>query len=275
MAPRNQSPLVQHTPEPAALDVVPPKRIAALVEDVGVKKAELDFLPTLALAVLAGAFISFGAMFFSVTITGSELGFGLTRVLGGLTFSLGLVLVIVGGAELFTGNSLIVMAWASRRIGAGALARNWAIVYLGNLIGALGTVALVQLSGVLQLGDGALGATAEAIAQAKVALDPQQAFVRGILCNVFVCLAVWMCFAAHTVSGKVLAIIFPDHRLRGAGLRAFHRQHVLHTHRRAADGEHHRRHPISGQPGARHPRQYRGRRRAGGARLLADLFARR
>ena len=195
--------------EPAALDVVPPHRIAKLVEEVGVKKAELNFLATLSLGILAGAFIAFGAMFYTVTITGSELGFGPTRAIGGLAFSLGLVLVIVGGAELFTGNSLIVLAWASRRIGLAALGRNWGIVYLGNLLGALGTVLLVQLSGVLDLGSGAVAATAEAIAQSKVALGPLEAFTRGILCNVFVCLAVWMCFAAHTVSGKVLAIIFP------------------------------------------------------------------
>ncbi len=195
--------------EPAVLDVVPPQRIARLVEDVGVKKAELSFLATLSLGILAGAFIAFGAMFFTLTVTGSELGFGPTRAIGGLAFSLGLILVIVGGAELFTGNSLIVLACASRRISLAALGRNWGIVYLGNLIGALGAVALVELSGVLELGGGAVAVTAEAIAQSKVALGPMQAFVRGILCNVLVCLAVWMCFAAHTVTGKVFAIIFP------------------------------------------------------------------
>ena len=209
MPPPKSSHNAAPTAEPHALDVVPPKRIASLVEEVGVKKAALGFLPTLALAVLAGAFISFGAMFFTLAVTGSELGFGLTRVIGGLVFSLGLILVIVGGAELFTGNSLIVMAWASRRITLAALLRNWAIVYLGNLIGALGTVVLVLLSGILQLGEGSVAATALAIGEAKVGLDPLAAFARGILCNVFVCLAVWMCFAAHTVSGKVLAIVFP------------------------------------------------------------------
>jgi formate/nitrite transporter len=118
-------------------------------------------------------------------------------------------LVIVGGAELFTGNSLIVLACASRRITAGALLRNWGLVYVGNLVGALATAVLVHLSGVLTQGDGAVGITAEAIALAKTSLDPGQAFVRGILCNILVCLAVWMCFAAHSVSGKAVAIIFP------------------------------------------------------------------
>lgn len=192
-----------------ALDIVPPDRIARLVEDVGIRKVLLPFLPTLTLGVLAGAFIAFGSMFFTIVITGSELGYGPTRLLGGMAFSLGLVLVIVGGAELFTGNSLIVMAWASRRVTSRALLRNWAIVYAGNLIGAVATAVLVHLSGVLLVQNGETGQTAVAIAQGKLALDPLQAFVRGILCNILVCLAVWMCFAARSVSGKILVIIFP------------------------------------------------------------------
>lgn len=195
--------------EPFPLDVVPPARIATLVEEVGIKKAGLELVPMLTLGVLAGAFIAFGGMFHTVVVTGSELGLGPTRLLGGLAFCLGLVLVIVGGAELFTGNSLIVMAWADRRVSSPALMRNWAVVYVGNLIGALGAVVLVHYSGVLALSDGAVGETARAIAAGKVALGPVEAFFRGILCNVLVCLAVWMCFAAHTVSGKVLAIVFP------------------------------------------------------------------
>lgn len=197
------------TPEPYALDVVPPAKIAHLVEEVGIKKAGLGLVPTFTLAILAGAFIAFGGMLFTLSVTGSELGFGPTRVFGGLVFSLGLVLVIVGGAELFTGNSLIVMAWADGRVETSALLRNWALVYAGNLAGALGCVVLVHLSGTLDLGGGAVAKTAVAIAEGKVALSPLAAFTRGVMCNVLVCLAVWMCFAAHTVSGKVLAIIFP------------------------------------------------------------------
>lgn len=195
--------------EPEALEVVAPARIAQLVEEVGVRKAELPLIPTLTLGILAGAFIAFGAMFYTVAVTGSELGFGPTRLLGGLAFSLGLILVVIGGAELFTGNSLIVMAWADRRVGTAALLRNWTLVYIGNLIGALATALLVHLSGVLSLGGGTVAATAEAIAQAKIALTPLEAFVRGILCNTLVCLAVWMCFGARTAAGKILAILFP------------------------------------------------------------------
>lgn len=192
-----------------ALDVVPPQRIALLVRDVGVRKTALPVLPTLTLAILAGVFIALGALFYTLVVTGSELGFGPTRLLGGIAFSLGLVLVIIGGAELFTGNSLIVMAWVDGAVTTKALLRNWGLVYAGNLVGSLFAVALVFLAGTLDVADGAARQTAAAIAIAKVGLDPATAFFRGILCNLLVCLAVWMCFAAHTVSGKVLAIVFP------------------------------------------------------------------
>jgi formate/nitrite transporter len=200
----------QHVAEtPSALDVVPPAQIARLVENVGIRKANLSLVQTLTLAILAGAFIAFGAMFYTVVVTGSELGFGPTRLVGGMAFSLGLILVIIGGAELFTGNSLIVLAWMDGRINTQALLRNWSIVYIGNLIGAVGAAILVHLSGILDLNDGAVGQTTQAIAQSKVSLAVVPAFVRGILCNILVCLAVWMCFAAHTVTGKVFAMLFP------------------------------------------------------------------
>ena len=204
-----RSDVKQHRDTVVPLDVVPPAQIAQLVEEVGVKKTKLSALKTMTLGILAGAFIAFGAAFYAIVVTGSELGFGPTRLLGGLVFSLGLVMVIVGGAELFTGNSLIVIGWADGRISTSALLRNWALVYVGNLIGALGIALLVHLSGMLESAEGAVGQTVRSIGDAKVALDGGQAFVRGILCNILVCLAVWMCFAAHTVTGKVFAIIFP------------------------------------------------------------------
>ncbi|WP_221793203.1 formate/nitrite transporter family protein [Aquisediminimonas sediminicola] len=195
--------------EPQPLQVIAPDKIAQLVEAVGIRKAGLGILPTLTLGVLAGAFIAFGAMAYTVAITGSELGFGPTRLIGGVAFSLGLILVIIGGAELFTGNSLIVMAWASGRVGTGAILRNWAIVYVGNLIGAIATAIFVHVSGVLTLGDGSVGVTAENIVMAKLGISPLQAFTRGILCNILVCLAVWMSFAARSVAGKVVVIVPP------------------------------------------------------------------
>ena len=194
---------------PSPQDAYPPAQVARLVEQVGVKKATLPAVQTLALGVLAGAFIAFGAMSFTLVMTGSELGLGPSRLLGGLAFSLGLILVVVGGAELFTGNNLIVMAWAERKVTGLQLGRNWSLVYLANLVGSLGSALMMSWSGALALGDGAVAETAVRIGEAKVALGFGQAFFSGILCNVLVCLAVWLCFAAHDVAGKVLAIIFP------------------------------------------------------------------
>jgi formate/nitrite transporter len=197
------------TPPPIHVDAYTPPQMAALVESVGIRKADLPALQTATLGLLAGAFIAFGAMFYTLVMTGSGLGFGPARLLGGVAFSLGLILVVVGGAELFTGNSLIVMAWAGRKIGTAALLRNWTLVYAANFAGALGTVVLVYFSGLLELGGGSVGETAAAIAAGKLRLGFLEAFTRGILCNVLVCLAVWLCFAAHDVAGKILAILFP------------------------------------------------------------------
>jgi formate/nitrite transporter len=194
---------------PSPQDAYPPAQIALLVAQVGVRKATLPAVPTLALGVLAGAFIAFGAMFFTLVMTDNPLGLGPGRLLGGLAFSLGLILVVVGGAELFTGNNLVVMAWADRKITGVQLARNWTLVYAANLVGALGSALMVHWSGTLELGGGAVAETAGAIARAKVTLGFAEAFFRGILCNVLVCLAVWLCYAAHDVPGKVLAIVFP------------------------------------------------------------------
>ena len=195
------------------LDAYAPAQIAMRVREVGVTKAKMPVLTMFALAILAGAFIALGALFFTMTMTTGTIGqppaFGLMRLTGGLTFSLGLVLVVVGGAELFTGNNLIAMAWASGRVTTQQVMRNWGWVYLGNLIGAVGTAALVLLAGVHTMSDGAVGETMVQIARSKIALDPVSAVARGILCNVLVCLAVWLCMGARSVTDKVLAILFP------------------------------------------------------------------
>lgn len=190
-------------------DAYTPAQISRRVEQAGVAKAALGPLQTLTLAVLAGAYIAFGGMLFTLVMTDSGLGFGPGRLLGGVAFSLGLILVVIAGAELFTGNSLIVMAWADRRITSRQLLANWGLVYLGNVAGSLGMVVLMAASGALGLHDGAVARTATAIAGAKVALPFHEAFVRGVLCNVLVCLAVWLCFAARSVAGKILAIVPP------------------------------------------------------------------
>lgn len=190
-------------------DAYSPKQIAELVKNVGIKKANLPTLQTITLGILAGAFIAFGAMFYTVVITDSNLGFGPTRFLGGVAFSLGLILVVVAGAELFTGNNLIAIAWAERKITNRQLLRNWLLVYIANLIGSLGSAWFVYLSGTLEAGNGAVAATAMTIAETKVTLSNLQLFIRGVLCNALVCLAVWLCFAAHSVAGKIMAVIFP------------------------------------------------------------------
>lgn len=190
-------------------DAYAPAQIALLVEQGGVAKVGLRFVQTATLGVLAGAFIAFGAMFYTLTVTGSDMGFGPARLLGGVAFSLGLILVLVGGAELFTGNNLIVMAWAERKVSSWQLLRNWIVVYATNFAGALGAVALFYLAGALDLSGGAVGQTAARIAQSKLSLDFSTAFFRGILCNALVCLAVWLSYAARDVAGKILAILFP------------------------------------------------------------------
>lgn len=191
---------------PTGLDAYKPAEIAQLVEIAGVNKTRLPVLQMSALAVLAGAFIAFGAMFFTLVMTGADIGYGPSRFLGGIAFSLGLILVIVAGAELFTGNALIVMAWVDRKISTSRLLRNWLIVYLGNLAGALGMVGLIYFTDGLK---GGVGETARSIAEAKFSLGFGQAFFSGILCNILVCLAVWLTFAARSVAGKILAIIWP------------------------------------------------------------------
>lgn len=190
-------------------DAYAPAEIAVRVENAGVAKAAMPALNMFVLALLAGAFIAFGGMLFTLVMTDNGLGLGPGRLLGGIAFSLGLILVVVGGAELFTGNNLIVMAWADKKVTTAALLRNWGIVFAGNVIGSVAMAVLVTLSGTLDIGGGAVAKTAVAIAEVKVALPPVQAFVRGLLCNALVCLAVWLCFAAHAVSGKILAILFP------------------------------------------------------------------
>jgi formate transporter len=190
-------------------DAFPPPEIARKIERLGVAKAHADTLTLLTLAVLAGAFISLGAVLFIVATTGSTLGVGPTRVLGGVGFSLGLILVVVAGAELFTGNNLIAMAWASRLITTRDVVRNWLIAYAGNVVGSLGTVLLVWAAGVAALGEDSVGETAVRIARAKADLPVLEAFTRGILCNALVCLAVWLTIGARSVSDKIMAVLFP------------------------------------------------------------------
>lgn len=209
--------MTETSDKPAVGGPLPPE-MAIACETAGAAKAGRDVLSLLALGVLAGAFIALGAMFMTVVLTGSgELPWGVSRLLGGVVFSLGLVLVIVGGAELFTGDSLMVLACASRRITLAALLRTWALVYLGNIGGALATAALVFLAAQHEFAGGAVGRTALTIASAKASLPTVQLFFLAVLCNVLVCLAVWMSFGASSAAGKVMVIVPPVAAFVAAG----------------------------------------------------------
>lgn len=192
--------------DPTGLDAYKPAEVAKRIEEAGVTKAGLPSVQLATLSCLAGMFIALGAAAFTAAMAGTTLGFGPSRLLGGLIFSTGLILVVVAGAELFTGNALIVMAWVDRRVNAAALVRNWTYAYVGNLAGALFVVALMAASGLLT---GAVGDVARQISEAKANIGWVEALARGILCNMLVCLAVWLTFAARSVSDKLLAIVFP------------------------------------------------------------------
>jgi formate/nitrite transporter len=219
--PEGTGPAVSVPPaeRPVGLDALMPPEIAAKATDVGVTKASMSFVRTFSLSVLAGGFIGLGAMFATTVIAGAdgEIPFGVTRLLAGLVFCLGLVLVVVAGAELFTGNNLIVMAWADRRIPAAWMLRNWVVVYAGNLVGALGTVAIVYAGAQYEFGDGSVGTAALTIAQTKTSLGWGQAVALGVMCNALVCLAIWLTYSARTVTDKVLAVIFPITAFVAAG----------------------------------------------------------
>ncbi len=201
-----------------SIDAFVPKTMAEKAEIVGVAKVSLGPLRMFALALLAGAFIGLGAIFATTVTTGTgDLPFGVAKLLGGLVFCLGLILVIGAGAELFTGNNLIVMAWASGKVSTLALLRNWGIVYVGNFVGSILTAYMLFLSEQFTFGNGAIGLNALNIANHKVQLGFGQAIVLAILCNALVCLAVWLAIGARSATDKVLAIIFPITAFVAAG----------------------------------------------------------
>jgi formate transporter len=199
-----------------AEDYSPPE-VAQRAEVVGINKGTRDTLSTIILGILAGVFIGLGAMFYTLVTTDTGLGFGLTKLLGGLSFCLGLILVVMAGAELFTGNCLIVMSWMSGRTSFARLLRNWGLVYFTNLLGALSLVGLMFYTYQWAFSGYGVGASALLIANAKVNLSFGSALARGILCNVLVCLAIWLCFSARTVTGKILSILFPITAFVAAG----------------------------------------------------------
>ena len=212
-------------------DALVPAEMARKAEDVGTRKANTDPASMFVLAILAGAFIALGAVFAltvtagSVAVTGPDgavlakatLPFGINRLVGGIAFSLGLILVVVAGAELFTGNILLVIAWASQRVSTRAVLGNWGLVFGGNFVGALATVGLVVIAGWYLAGNGAVGLGALNTAQAKVHHTFIEALALGTLCNGLVCLAVWLTYSARTTTDRVLAIVPPIAAFVAAG----------------------------------------------------------
>ena len=201
-----------------SFDALMPPEMAGKAEIVGVNKAQLNPFRMFSLAILAGAFIALGAIFSTTATTGgSVLPYGVVSILGGVTFSLGLILVIIAGAELFTGNNLIVMAWASHKVSTDQLLRNWVVVYAGNFVGSILTAYMMFLSRQYEMSNGALGLNALNIANTKTGLDFLPALVLGIFCNALVCLAVWLCMSARTTTDRILAIVPPISAFVAAG----------------------------------------------------------
>jgi formate transporter len=214
---------------PFSIDALLPREMAQRAENIGASKAEMNAITMFVLAVLAGAFIALGAIFATTVTTGAGavslggtsgtagLPFGVIRLLGGLVFCLGLILVVVAGAELFTGNNLIVIAWAGGKVRTPALLRNWGIVYAGNFVGSIGTVILMFLTKQYTFGSNGIGVTALKTAAAKCDYGFVQAIALGIMCNALVCLAVWLSFSARSTTDRILSIIFPITAFVAAG----------------------------------------------------------
>ena len=198
-------------------DAYSPREIAARVQAACVAKAATRPLALVMLGMLAGAFIGLGSLFYVIVVSDASLGFAAARVLGGAVFSLGLMLVVVAGAELFTGNNLLAMGWAQGSITTRELLYNWTVVCVSNFAGAAGLAVIVFLSGHAELNGGAIAKTYLQIAAAKSALPFWTAFWRGVLCNVLVCMAVWMSLAGRSVVDKFVAVLVPVAAFVAAG----------------------------------------------------------
>ncbi|WP_426608502.1 formate/nitrite transporter family protein [Bradyrhizobium sp. McL0616] len=211
--------MAEPAPQPPIfnLHAYSPAEIKEAVEKVGVKKANFPFLTTFMLAIVAGGGVGFGALYYTIVASDPTFSFATVRVVGGLVFTLGLVLVLVGGAELFTGNNLIVMAWASGKVSTPTMLCNWTIVWFGNLFGSLGLIVLVFFSHHLDLNDGRIGLSVLNTAAGKIRPDMATLFFKGILCNVLVCAAVWLAYAGRSVTDKMVAVIMPVSAFVAAG----------------------------------------------------------
>ncbi len=200
---------VQKSIQVVDIDAYSPPLIASRIDKVALVKAKLSFAQTFLLGILAGVYIAIGAQFATFVISDSTLHFGLNSLIAGIVFSLGLMLVVVGGAELFTGNCLIIMGYISKRITTYEMLNNWVVSFAGNLVGSLTMVCWMSQTHQWEFFHNMVGAKALLIANTKVNLDFTTALARGVLCNSMVCLAVWLCFSGRSVADKILSIVFP------------------------------------------------------------------
>jgi len=206
------------TPQAVSIDTIMPAEMAVRAEQAGVRRASMDPLTVLVLSVLGGAFISFGAIFSTTVSAGaSGLPYGVAKLLAGIVFSLGFIMVVIAGAELFTGNNLIVIAWASGKVKTRGLLQNWILTFAGNCFGAIATAGLMLSTTQYTFGAGAVGLAALTTANGKAALAFAPAVALGIMCNALVCLASWMCYSARTNVDRVAIIVLPIAAFVAAG----------------------------------------------------------
>lgn len=194
------------------VEPLPPAKIGAYTRDLGITKSRFKPVNSFILAILAGAFIAFaaeGSSMAAFNLLADPKTFGLGRFVAGLVFPTGLMLVVVAGGELFTGNVLLSFAVFERRIQLNTMLKNWIIVYLGNFVGAMGIAYMIAQSGQLNGGANLLGGVTIKIAYAKVSLPFMSAFYLGIMCNWLVCLAVWISYGAQSTMGKLMGVFFP------------------------------------------------------------------
>lgn len=194
-----------------------PKEIAEKVEAIGITKSQMPVLQLFILGGLAGSYIGFGALFYTIVKSDTQLSFAISQLLAGFVFSLGLILVSISGAELFTGNNLLLLAWSKKKITAYSVLKNWTWIIMANLVGALVLALLIYWSGHTDMNNGKIAETYVKVANAKASLSFSSAFLKGILCNILVCLSVWMAYAGQTITDKVMGIIFPITAFVAAG----------------------------------------------------------
>jgi formate/nitrite transporter len=198
-------------------DVLTPAETEQKLEGIGVAKANMPLIRSIVLGIFAGIFIGMGGMMLGLVLGDSTIPFIAQRLLGGLAFCIGLILVLLAGAELFTGNNLIIAAVLSGKVSWGAYIKNLIIIWLANLVGSLIAVAVVFLANTGGMNGGAVGDAFINLAAAKVTIEPVALFFKAVLCNLLVCLAVWMSFAGRTFADKFFAVLFPITAFVAAG----------------------------------------------------------